>query len=224
MDELKVGGTTVDRGDAREHARHYLTDGSGWSYPSYDGYDAARANGPLVDTDLLAPLLLNVTRISVKTYEALTRELPSLQSTLNLIPAELSLTDAGPSEIENLGNLFSVLDTQKVSGAKGAVLSKLLHRKRPAFIPLYDVQVWHVYASGSQPSVPLAINGHRSWQEYIPLLAGAIQADLKREIDFWNEIAALASGPPITPLRALDIVAWWAGGIQRKVETGRSSK
>ncbi len=43
------------------------------------------------------------------------------------------------------------------------------------------------------------------------LYAEAVQEDLRREADLWAEIAALAPGPPITSLRALDIVAWWAG-------------
>lgn len=68
---LRVGGRTLDRAAALEHARRYLTDGKGWAYPSYDGYDASYAAGPLVDADFLAALLLNVTRISIATYEAL---------------------------------------------------------------------------------------------------------------------------------------------------------
>lgn len=70
MDELRVGGKRLDRGAARAYATRYLTEGHEWAYPSYDGFDAAHATGPITDGDLLAPLLLNVTRISMSTFEA----------------------------------------------------------------------------------------------------------------------------------------------------------
>ncbi len=53
MAELQIGGVHVQRDDALQLAHRYLTAGRGWAYPSYDGYDAAHAPGPLVDGDLL---------------------------------------------------------------------------------------------------------------------------------------------------------------------------
>ena len=209
MDTLKLGGRLLTTTDAREHAREYLTSGNGWAYPAYDGYDLAHARGPIVDADLLAPLLLNVNRISIKTYEALNRVKPSLQRVLDQIDPELSLADAGPDELRWFQELFGVLDGDGIKGARGTVLAKLLHRKRPAFIPLYDRQVGRLYQDGADAPVPRA--KERTWAEFMPLFAAAVQADLIAELSFWNEIAALAPGPPITPLRALDIVAWWAG-------------
>ena len=41
------------------------------------------------------------------------------------------------------------------------------------------------------------------------LYAQAVQQDPRREVEAWEDINALAPRPPITPLRALDIVAWW---------------
>ena len=93
------------------------------------------------------------------------------------------------------------------------VLSKVLHRKRPALIPLYDEQVRHVHQGGADPPVPFERG--RTWQAFEPLFAAAIQVDLRRELPFWEATAAQAPGPPITALRALDIVAWWAGGGHR---------
>ena len=51
----------------------------------------------------------------------------------------------------------------------------------------------------------------RTWKEFLPLLGAAIIDDLRSGADFFAEVAALANGPVITPLRALDIVAWHAG-------------
>ncbi len=152
VDELRVGGRVLDRRAAFEHARHYLTDGSGWAYPSYDGYCAEQACAPLVDADLLAPLLLNVNRIGISTYEALQRARPLLQQVLAGIPADRSLRDADDQELQELGSLFAVLDSSGIRGARMTLLSKLLHRKRPGFIPLYDEQVRRVYQEGAERS------------------------------------------------------------------------
>ncbi len=210
MDELRLGGLVVRRQDALAHATSYLTRGHGWAYPWYDGFDAQHAAGPLVDADLLAPLLLNVNRISISTYAALQAVLPRLQAALDNISPALSLADANPDQVADVGELFAVLDDPGVPGARGTVLSKMLHRKRPALIPLYDEQVRRVYQDSPDAPVPPAADP-RPWQEFWALFSLAVQADLQRELPFWQQIAALAPRPPITPLRALDIVAWWAG-------------
>jgi Family of unknown function (DUF6308) len=116
------------------------------------------------------PLLLNVNRISVTTYEALQEVLRDLQERLDRIPPDLSLLDALEGELALLGELFAVLDGNGIKGVQGTVLSKLLHRKRPGFIPLYDRQVGRVYQGA--PAVPQA--RRRTWQEYIPLFAAAV--------------------------------------------------
>ncbi len=213
MDRLKVGGVWVDRGAAVEYAHRYLMGGQGWAYPSYDGFDLAGARGPLVDADLLAPVLLNVPWIGISTYEALQRARPALQEVLDTLPPDLGLADAGPGDIQRLGELFAVLDHHGMPGARGTILSKVLHRKRPALIPLYDEQVRHVYQDGEEAPVPTERG--RSWQEFEPMFAAAVQVDLIRELPFWEQLAAVAPGPPITALRALDIVAWWAGSRHR---------
>lgn len=132
MDELRLGGLVVRRQDALAHATSYLTRGHGWAYPWYDGFDAQHAAGPLVDADLLAPLLLNVNRISISTYAALQAVLPRLQAALDNISPALSLADANPDQVADVGELFAVLDDPGGPDARGTVLSKMLHRKRPA--------------------------------------------------------------------------------------------
>jgi hypothetical protein len=209
LDMLQVGGVTVDRDAAFAHARDYLTRGTGWAYPSYDGYDAEHAAGPLVDADLLAPILLNVPHIKIATYVALQAVRPRLQEALDRIPPDADLADASTEDLALLGELFAVLDGGGVRGSRGTVLAKVLHRKRPGFIPLYDEQVRSVYQDG--PAAPVPRQRGRSWQEFMVVFGAAVQRDLQREQEFWRSIATLAPGPPVTPLRALDIVAWWAG-------------
>jgi hypothetical protein len=209
VSDLRIGGVVVDRADAFKHASRYLTGGSGWAYPSYDGYEADRATGPLTDADLLAPVLLNVNHLKIETYEALQAVRPTLDDVLARIPPDLDLADATEVQLPLLGELFSVLDGAGIPGARGTVLSKVLHRKRPRFIPLYDEQVRAIYQDGNAAPVPP--HQGRTWSAFVVQFAAAVQDDLRREAPFWAQIAALAPGPPITPLRALDIVAWSAG-------------
>ena len=209
MGTLQIGNRTVDREAAKEYARRYLTEGGGWAYPSYDAYDGERARGPLVDADFLAPVLLNVSHMRVRTYEELQGKRHELEAVLAAIPTDLALREADTGDLRRLGDLFAVLDGEGIHGAKGTVLAKVLHRKRPAFIPLYDDRVRSVYQDGGGAPVP-TVKG-RSWAAFMPLFAEAVQQDLDREWEFWGEIAGISSRPPITRLRALDIVAWWAG-------------
>src|SRR4051794_10190120 len=88
---LQIGGRLLPRDGARDYATRYLTRGHGFAYPSYDGYQRDLATGPLVDGDLLAPVLLNVRHLGVDTYEALRRRKASLQRTLDEIPVDLDL-------------------------------------------------------------------------------------------------------------------------------------
>jgi hypothetical protein len=209
MTDLRIGGVTVDRDEALKHACRYLTDGSGWAYPSYDSYEAASAPGPLIDADLLAPVLLNVNHMTIPTYEALQAVRLKLDGHLACIPPDLDLAHARPADLELLGELFSVLDGPGVPGVRGTIHAKILHRKRPRFVPLYDEQVRAVYQDG--PAAPVPRVAGRNWRDFVILYAAAVRDDLCREANFWDQIAAFAAGPPITPLRALDIVAWWAG-------------
>jgi hypothetical protein len=218
-DALRIGGRTVSRVAARDYVTRYLTTGHGFAYPAYDGYQRESATGSLVDGDLLAPVLLNVRYLSIETYEALRSKVPFLQQVLDQIPAGLDLLDAADDDLSLLGRLFSALDGEGVSGAQGTVLSKLLHRKRPRFVPLYDERVRSVYQDGEQAPVP-TVSG-RPWGTFMPLFARAVRQDLSREMAFYRELATLAVDPPIGPLRALDIVAWWAGGSGRRPRVAR---
>jgi hypothetical protein len=211
MTELRVGGRLVDRERALHFAAHYLNDGLGWGYPSYDAYDSAHALGPLTDADFLAPVLLSVGRTyNIRLYESLQGVRAQLQATLDCIPETVRLVDADERQIELIGELFSTLDGGGIPGARGTVLAKVLHRKRPAFIPLYDRYVDAVYRG--DPPFPVSRGPGRSWRQFVVLLAAAMREDLQREASFWRQIVDLApSARPITDVRALDIVTWHVG-------------
>lgn len=206
--ELRIGGVILDRSLAQDAARKYLSGSGGYSYPGYDAFDGGAGPWRLADGDLLAPALLNA-GVRVPGFYALADARPKLEAWLSEVPTDLRLHEAGDRELAQLGELFALVD-DGLPHVGGVTLSKVMHRKRPAFIPLYDPNIWHCYAGSDDAPVPRA--KQRTWQQFIILLAGTMIDDLHREHDWLTKIAAFAAGPvPVTNLRALDIVAWQAG-------------
>ena len=207
---IRIGGVDIDRSRARSAAVQYLAaQGHRFGYPAYDAFDAGSGPFRLGDGDQLTPVLLNVP-VSVKTFYSLSDLRPRLDAWLAKVAPDARLIDAGPAELALLGELFEVLDGgQRRPHLSGAVLAKVMHRKRPAFVPLYDRHVDHCYRG--TPDSPITRDVKRPWSEFMPLLGAAMIEDLRREADFLAEVVALATKPVITSLRALDIVAWQAG-------------
>lgn len=213
VETLRVGGVRVPRAQAFDHAKRYLTDGSGWGYPAYERYEAPRALGPLTDADLLAPPLLNVQYYDLGVYESLQAVRPQLQESLDRIRPSASVFDATDDEREQVRLMFALLDRRGVPGARGTILSKVLHRKRPHLIPLWDGNVENVYQYGATPRIPVV--KRRSWGDFYTLFSDTVRADIEADRGFFQDVAALAFDPPISLIRAVDIVAWWAGHPER---------
>lgn len=207
---IRIGGVDIDRDRARNAAAQYLAAvGHRFGYPAYDAFDSGAGAFRVGDGDLLTPVLLNVP-VSVKTFYSLTDLREQLDGWLLGVPADARLIDAGPAELALLGELFSVLDAgQRRPHIRGSVLAKVMHRKRPAFVPLYDRHVDHCYRGAE--GAPITRDTKRQWSEFMPLLGKAMIEDLRRERDYLSEVMAMAKNPVITQLRALDIVAWQAG-------------
>jgi hypothetical protein len=208
-DFIQVGTRSVSTEQAFAWAQTYLADIDGrWAYPAYDGYCGGQLPDQLDQADLLAPILLNVP-VKLRTYYGLLGLIEHLNSVLKDIPVDADLRSASPEELHLLGRLFSVLDDERPHGVRATTLAKVLHRKRPGLIPLYDRQVRTCYREG--PDAPVPFDASRSWQDCIVLLAVAMQKDLMRHEDAWMNMTKIARTVPITPLRALDIIAWHAG-------------
>ena len=210
MHTVRVGNRQRHWNDVQQFATQYLSSGrTAWAYPAYDGYMIENATGPLTDADLLAPLLLNVSHLSVATFYRLQDEAPRLQHLLDQLSPDLSLVDATAADLALVGALFQGIDAGRLSGARATTLSKILHRKRPALIPLQDAQVRNCYQRG--PGAPLPIVPGRSWEVFTIELTSHIKDDLTSQYDAFRQLADLAQGVPVTPLRAFDIIAWWYG-------------
>ncbi|SDO02968.1 hypothetical protein SAMN05660199_01165 [Klenkia soli] len=208
-----MGGIRVPRDEAFDHAQRYLTDGSGWGYPAYERYESERALGPLTDADLLAPPLLNVQHFKLSVYESLQAVRLQLQECLHTIRPDASVFNATDDERDSVRRMFTLLDRRGIPGSRGTILSKVLHRKRPHLIPLWDGNVEKVFQFGATPRIA-PVDG-RSWGDFYLVFSDAIRADIEADRGFFDEVVGLAVDPPISLLRAVDIVAWWAGDRKR---------
>jgi hypothetical protein len=206
---VRVGGALIERERAIDWAREYLTGSAAWAYPAYDAYQAPSDPHGIDDADLLAPVLLNVNRLTLKAYYGLQDQRHRLQEWLAAIPWDAELINAEDDDLEPIRMLFGVLDDPGIPDVRGTILAKILHRKRPGFIPLYDEYIRRCYQDTERAPVPPRRG--RPWGEFFVALAMAMREDLIDQYDTWAEIADLATEPRISLLRALDIVAWRAG-------------
>jgi hypothetical protein len=214
MSELTIGNRRVTTDKAIKWVSDYTSTpedpNKPYGYPWYDTYDTG--DSPLlVDGDLLAPVLLNV-RPSIAAYRSLKGMTEQLNSILREIPVSASLRDT--DDLSAIGRLYEPLDDENYShGVRGTTLAKVLHRKRPNLIPLFDVEIRKCYSTkhgNAAARIPTARN--RNWSEYMILLAEAIRDDLRSAPVEWNGVMdANQTDPPITLLRCFDIVAWKCG-------------
>lgn len=209
MTMLSVGGATIDFDEAKSWAWTYLNDRPGTSaYPAYDGYPGSP--GDLVGAqDLLAVVLLNVANNPVPVYYGLESLTPSINERLQDSAVIGDLAVAGSDTLDAIVRLFGVIETTPTKYVQLTTLTKVLHRKRPRLIPLFDANIRYCYSECAGAPVPF--EDGRTRAAYRLKWLQAVQKDLTNQLPYWEEIAALAPGPEITPLRALDIIGWELG-------------
>lgn len=110
---------------------------------------------------------------------------------------------------ELLGNLVSVIHGHALRSVQLTTLSKVLHRKRPQFIPLYDKRVKACYL-GENPRYPIQPYGNRTWAAFAGLLGACMARDLTAQAEVWQRLRNRAPAE-VSPLRVLDVVAWRLG-------------
>lgn len=79
---------------------------------------------------------------------------------------------------------------------KASKVTKILHRKRPALVPIFDIRVAAFYG----------VSRNKPW-DFWPV----VQEELLRHGDWLNQLATDALTPddrPVTELRVLDIIVW----------------
>ncbi|MDQ1059739.1 hypothetical protein QFZ23_003640 [Arthrobacter globiformis] len=207
---LTVGGLEVEMSAAESWVARYVRTNSGlWSYPAYDSYPGS-GTPQLAEQDLLAVALLNAHQKPITSYYTLVGLLPELNTRLTALGTAHSLVDADTDQLKNIAKPFGVLDDRKTPEVGLTKLSKVLHRKRPHLLPLYDRNIKHLdFQVGPTPRLSF-VKG-RSWEGYGKVWIEAVQQDLQSQRAKWRHLASLATDPAISPLRALDIVAWGLG-------------
>jgi Family of unknown function (DUF6308) len=199
---LCAGTLVVDQPD--QVLLDYLDVRNGYAYP---GYDRLVTNGSaeLVDGDLLAPVLIGA-HVDEGRFLLLQEMLPALEAVADL--PEVPLQDADDDHVLCVAGLFGILDEPRYAGrgVRGTIVSKVLHRKRPELVPLYDSRIFEAYTAPG--AIPRATD--RSWQDFMELLCMQMREDLQTEREGFLALERLAAdeGKPLTQLRILDILVW----------------
>ncbi|MEX2290494.1 MAG: DUF6308 family protein [Mycobacteriales bacterium] len=182
----------------------YLDVRNGYAYPAYDRL-LTNGTAELVDGDLLAPALIGV-HMDAGRFSLLREMLPALEAVAEL--PEVALDEADEDHLLCVAGLFGILDEPRYSGrgVRGTVVSKVLHRKRPDLVPLYDSRIFEAYTA---PGV-LPRSTDRAWADFIADLCRQMRDDLQAERDAFDALELLAAedGHELTRLRILDILVW----------------
>jgi hypothetical protein len=179
----------------------YIDVRNGFAFPSYDRL-VTNGSAELVDGDLLAPALIGA-EVDRGRFALLREMLPALTGVASL--PQVSIEDADDAAIGAVADLFAVLDEAPYAGkgVRGTILSKVLHRKRPDLVPLYDSRIFESYTAPG--AIPRA--AHRSWREFMELLCTQMRDDLRAEQEAFDELVEVAGGE-LSRLRILDILVW----------------
>jgi hypothetical protein len=215
-DTVRVGGIQVPSAKAESWVQNYFDAGANrlsrkpYAYPAYDSLATSSHSDELNDGDLLAPTLLNAAP-SIAAFYALQSAREQVEAGLRATPASVTLASAVDdlSLERRMQALVGVLDERTLQGVKLTTLTKVLHRKRPDFMPLHDKFVKACYV-GTQEPFPMRSQKDRTWIQYWAVMATAINADLESQVDVWAGLGALA-GKQVATLRVFDVVAWNAG-------------
>ncbi|TJY69461.1 hypothetical protein E4J89_11105 [Arthrobacter sp. CAU 1506] len=213
---LRVGGATIEFEKAKKYVGDYITNSTRtWSYPAYDAYPGSPTESVELP-DLLAVSLLNAGQKPIVSYYALESLLPKINERLMAVGTSGTLAQAGEETLEAIADLFGVLDDIPVKHVGMTKLAKVLHRKRPKLIPLFDENIRRCYSVlGNKPVPPVK---KRSRRDFCRAWLPALQSDLRSQHDNWRELANVAVDPNISPLRALDMVGWKLGGKPRTLQ------
>ena len=202
---MQLCGGTLHVEDPEDLLLAYVEPDGAYAFPAYDEL-VTNGTADLVDGDLLAPSLLEA-HVDYARFVMLKRMLPALQRGMAELPGT-ALQDTDDAGIARVARCFSVLDEPVFAGkgVRGTIVSKVLHRKRPDLIPLYDSRIWTAYtATGAVPR-----STRRSWVEFMQLLCHAMQNDIRHNRAEFDALQKAASdnGARLTLLRILDILVW----------------
>ncbi|MCG6499626.1 DUF6308 family protein [Kitasatospora sp. A2-31] len=194
---------------AQRHLHDYTDPGGRRAFATYDRQGDPAALEPV---DCLAPALLSVPlghRQVVPLFQpdgpgaGLLRAMQAVLDDEACATADfldLALDDpAGPWALVDR----ALAASRDVAGVKAVAVTKILHRKRPRLVPIFDRSIHRFYTGLTPPTGAYQDTPRTLW----PLL----QNDLRRHRAWLTDLAAPVTTPdgrPLSPLRAADIVIW----------------
>lgn len=183
-----------------------------WGYEYFDARPS-QAEDEVTPEDVAATAALNM-RFSRETLEGFLAARDVIWDGLRGLPRDLSLEHASDGHVELIEDLLRGLCegegsfAYKIPGGARAQVSKVLHRKRPKLIPLYDRVVSERYGFGL---------GDKRFGRGKDLI-NAIRDDLRKESNsralrrIQAELAVEMDGRIVpSRLRLFDIAIWMSG-------------
>jgi hypothetical protein len=211
------------RACASAHLARYTHPGA--TDRAFNVYDRQGDPNLLAPVDCLAPVMLNVPI----TWEHVVRLfhpsdpaaviLTAMQGVLD--DSRCAAADFSDLELNDQDGPWALVDAALCSSGdtgqgnplprfKGVAVTKILHRKRPALVPILDRYVFEFYTGAKLPRGSYLNSPRKLW----PLL----QAELRDNRDWLANLAGpvrTPDGRPLSILRAADIIVWehmWNGG------------
>lgn len=199
MSGITVGGRQVPHSQAQQWIGGYFgaarnrTLRKPYAYPAYDEFNAGSTPNELNDGDLLAPPGMLHAAPTIAAFYSLRGVREHLQQRLAAIDESLTLSDAvDDGRVDALlGGLVDLPDAKpRPYGIRLTTLLKVLHRKRPLFVPLYDrfVQACYVGPEEDGDSIPYRKTVRTS--TYCGDIARAIGDDITSQRTVFLELAA----------------------------------
>jgi hypothetical protein len=215
---VKSVGTLL--GCAERHIQTYTDPRGPRAFHTYDWQGDPERLSPL---DCLAPALLSV-RIGYKQVVPLFRPDGPGAEVLRAMEAVLADGTCATADfldvtLDSSKGPWSLVDralvaTGEAGGTglpdfKAVAVTKILHRKRPNLVPIFDSNIYQFYLGEKPVAGAYKDTPRRLW----PLL----HADLRRQREWIKDLIApfrTPDGRPLSLLRAADIIIWehTAGG------------
>lgn len=183
--------------DVEEKLARYLSDG-GWEL--YDGVKTAQ-DCELTIGDMVLSVTLNSRLNTRRQVWQVWKGKLAVEEALTRISADASLED----EVipwEELRNLFQAMCAiEDIAGAKA---TKILHKKRPRLIPIYD-SILEEYCKKRIPRW-----SSLSWADGLVEYMKVFRIDLLANRNNLHVLCDMmaARGWPITPVRAMEVLIW----------------
>lgn len=192
--------------------------GSGSQFDTWAPEDAAAHPNEITDSDIVAVALLTVSvpgkaamglRAAKDTIGKLLAQIPP-DLDLHNVPADKALTTIGKDSPAHKLWYVLVGDADAKWGIGATVASKIMARKRPRLIPVWDTVIGHVIGKRS---------ARDQWMNWYGLLTN--ETGLPDRLERIHKLSTVEE--PLTHLRIMDVVLWMYGKDQGYVG-GRSRR